>query len=109
MIIPNGYIRMKQKTGGGLDSSGYPVPVTSSLCGYIECQFKATSMNLGGKTGTGEPQIRQSYTILVEETCHKCFVGESLVLYDDAQTEIGEFEILRIQPLPSVCQIRLYI
>lgn len=108
MIIPNGYIRIVRKTGGGLDANGYPIPVTSSLSRPIECQFNATALNLGGRNDAGEAQVRQGYTILIEET-RTCLRGESIVLYDGGKNKLGEFEVTRVKPIPSVCQIKLFV
>lgn len=108
MIIQNGYIRFKRMTGGGLDAAGYPVGATETLSDSIDCQYTPRSMNLAGKNAAGEPHIRQSYTILIEDAGTPVR-DETVLLYDVYGIEIGEFEVIQIKPLPSVGQIRLYV
>lgn len=47
MIIQNGTIEFKTKTGGGIDpETGYPVKPSSELWGEpVPCQFRATKYN----------------------------------------------------------------
>lgn len=108
MIIQNGYIRFKRLVGGGLDAAGYPVGASECLSERIDCQYTQRAQNLAATNVAGEPHVRQSFTILIED------IGvpvreETLVLYDMYDEEVGQFEVVQIKPLPSVGQIRLYV
>lgn len=108
MIIANGYIRVKTLTGGGLDANGFPVPASESLSGYVECQYRASSLNLAALSDAGEPIVSQSYTILIESG-RSPFTAETIVLYDAQMAVVGEFEVRRIQELQRLGQVRLYV
>ena len=107
MIIQNGTIEVKAKTGGGIDSTtGHPKKPTSSSWGTpIACQYIPNSRdNLA--VSTGQHYTKVSYTILIEE---QTFAGEQIRLKDMNGNSLGEFSILSVEPLEAVCEIRLLI
>lgn len=106
MIIANGFIQVKQKTGGGIDPvSGHPVPVVVAWGEPIPCQYSATNFNWQSQQ-RGEPTTQRSYSILIEE---QSFTGEQIMLVDDSARVIGEFPIRQIEPLDAVCQLRIIV
>lgn len=107
MIIHNGYICMKRKSGGGIDpETGYPIKPTEAWGKPIPCQYTANKHNNLGKTTGGEPFTVAQYQILIEE---QPLNGERLRLDDLCGREIGEFSIMEIEPLEAVCEMRIMV
>lgn len=106
MIIQNGTIETKVKTGGGINSAtGHAVKPTSSWGNPIPCQFIPNSHNNLG-VSTGQHYTQASYTVLIDE---QTFVAEQIRLKDMAGNTIGEFSILSVEPLEAVCEIRILV
>lgn len=108
MIIQNGTIELKRKTGGGIDpATGYPVkPDTTSWGDPIPCQYFANKYNNLGQV-SGEHFKTAKYTVLIEEQTLE--ESEQLRLKDRAGNTVGEFSIIQIEPLEAVCEIRIWI
>lgn len=106
MLIENGTIEVKIKTGGGIDpKTGHPVVPAASWGQPIECQFRATKKDLLARSN-GEPYIRASYEILIEEQPYE---AEQIRLTDAWGNEKGEYSVIRIEPLLAVGKIRLWV
>lgn len=106
MLIENGYIKIKEKTGGGMNpDTGYPIKSDSSFGVNIPCQFRANKYSNKGKAN-GESFIIASYEILIEE---QSFTSEQLSLFDLAGKELGEFSIMETEQLSAVCQIKILV
>lgn len=106
MIIANGTIEIKTKTGGGIDPvTGYPVAPSASWGDPIPCQYRANKYNNRGKAN-GEAFKVVSYEILIEE---QPFDTEMLRLRDKAGKEVGEFSVIEVEPLEAVTQIRIMV
>jgi len=107
MIIQNGTIETKVKTGGGIDATtGHAVkPTSSSWSTPIPCQFIPNSHNNLG-VSTGQHYTQASYTVLIEE---QPFEAEQIRLKDIGGNTIGEFSILSVEPLEAVCEIRILV
>lgn len=107
MIIVNGTIEAKHKTGGGgLDPvTGYPKKAEASWGEPIPCQYIPNQHNKLGVVN-GEHFTIASYTVLIEE---QEFNAEQIRLKDRTGTLLGEFSIMQVEPLEAVCEIRLTI
>ena len=106
MIIANGTIQTKQKSGGGIDpKTGFALPVSVGWGDPIPCQFSATRFDWQAKL-RGEPVTQKSYTILIEE---QVFQAEQIRLTDRSGKVIGEFPIKQIEPLEAICQMRIIV
>ena len=108
MIIVNGCIRRKLKSGGGLDpATGYPVAPSAAWSDPIPCQFVPTKQNLQAKAD-GEPVTTRTYAIYLEgyTRCEVC-VGEQISLSNECGLLIGEYSVRSITPLLAVDQTRL--
>lgn len=107
MLIQNGTIEFKTKTGGGIDpETGYPVKPSSELWGEpIPCQFKAKTYNQLSII-KGEHVTLASYEILIDE---QPLTSEQLRLRDLSGKEIGTFSIIQGEPLEAVCQVRILV
>jgi len=106
MIIENGYIEVKIKTGGGIDpETDNPIKPSVSWGSPISCQFSANNYSNKGKAN-GEAFTVASYEILIEE---QPYDAECLRLTNDAGKVIGEFSVIQIEPLPTVGLIRILI
>ena len=105
MIIANGYIKTKNKVGGGLDSSGYPTAPFVSWSEPIACQYRSIRQNFQAKDN-GTPYVDVSYEILIEAMP---FMADRLALFDCHNNEVGEYSILSVEPLMAVCMLRLTV
>lgn len=107
MIIQNGNIEVKLKTGGGINpETGYPnKPVSTSWGNPIPCQYSANKYNNLGCTN-GEHFTIAKYIVLIEE---QPFATEQIRLKDLAGNIIGEFSVMQVEPLDAVCELRILI
>lgn len=106
MIIPNGTVEFKVKTGGGIDATtGYPTAPEESWGEPIECQYIITSRDNLGRVN-GEHFIRAQYTIYIEK---QRIISEQLRLRDDEGDTIGEFSILCVKQLDAVNQSEILV
>ena len=107
MIIENGTIEVKNKTGGGgIDpETGFPVKAQSSWGNPIPCQFIPNRSNRLGIV-SGEHFSIAHYTVLIEE---RNFNAEQIRLKDRSGKILGEFSIMQVEPLEAVCEIKLMI
>ena len=105
MIIANGTIEVKSKTGGGLNQNGYPQKAEATWGEPIPCQYIPNKHNKLGVVN-GEHFTVAQYTVLIEE---QEFNAEQIRLKDRTGKELGEFSIMSVEPLEAVCEIRLLI
>ena len=98
MIIENGYIQVKVKTGGGM-LNGRPQPVTVVESSPIPCNWKAQKWDKKGKT-VDSVFTQAQFEILIEL---QDFSAETLTLYDTTveQRRLGEFTVQSIEPLAA--------
>lgn len=98
MIIENGYITTKVKSGGGM-KNGRPQPVVVVDSDPIPCNWKAQKWDKKGKVKDGVFTQAQ-FEILVEL---QEFTAETLTLYDTTVTErlLGEFAVQSVEPLAA--------
>lgn len=107
MIIQNGTIEFKTKTGGGINpETGYPVKPSSELWGEpVPCQFRATKYNQLSII-KGEHVTLASYEILIEA---QPVTSEQLRLRDLSGNEVGTFSVIQAEPLEAVCEVRILV
>ena len=105
MLITNGRIETKIKTGGGLNEAGYPVNPSVDWGNPIPCQYQANNNSLKGRTN-GEAFHIASYEILIDEQPYE---SEQLRLSDDNGKVLGEFSVIDIKPLSAVCQVKILV
>ena len=97
MIIANGTIETKIKTGGGIDpDTDYPIAPSVSWGKPIECQYRANKYSNKGRAN-GE-----AFTIAPYD-------AEMLRLRDINGKILGEFSVIEVEPLQAVCQIRILV
>lgn len=107
MIIQNGTIEVKRKTGGGIDpATGYPQkPGSVSWGDPIPCQYWANERDNLGQVN-GEHYTLARYEILIEE---QPFTAEQIRLKGIGGETVGEFSIMRVEPLEAVCELRILV
>lgn len=106
MIIANGTIEAKIKTGGGIDpETGYPIPPSVSWGNAIACQYRANEFSNQGKVN-GEAFTVASYEILIDE---QPYDAETLRLRDVCGRILGEFSVIETELLQAVCQLRIVV
>lgn len=106
MLIVNGHIEPKIKTGGGIDpETDYPIPSSFTWGNKIQCQYRANSFNYKGKVN-GESFTVAKYEILISA---QPFTNEVIKLIDNNNAEIGEFSVIQIEPLPAVGLIKILV
>lgn len=107
MIIQNGYIESVTLFDGGLDATtGHPTAGKKEYGELIPCQFYASHYNAQARSN-GEPVTSASWIILIESLWD--FDADILRLLDINGKIIGEFSILRKEPLDAVCEVRIYV
>lgn len=105
MIIVNGCIECKIKTGGGINpETGHPVKTSATWGKPIPCQY-IPSINLQART-SGEPYTGSNFTILIEEMR---FEAEQVRLRDLRGNVLGEYSIKAVEVLRAVCELKLTI
>ena len=92
MIIQNGTIEVKRKTGGGIDPE-------------IPCQYSANKYNQLGRVN-GEHFTTAQYSVLIEE---QQFTAEQVRLKDRAGNVVGEFSVISVEPLEAVSELRIMV
>lgn len=107
MIIQNGTIEIKRKTGGGIaPETGYPQKPGTVVWGDpIPCQYSANKYNQLGRVN-GEHFTTAQYSVLIDE---QPFTAEQVRLKDRAGNVVGEFSVIWIEPLEAVCELRILI
>lgn len=108
MIIQNGFIEVKQKSGGGgIDpETGYPIAHDSVEWGDpIPCQYTANSHNWQGRVNSEHFTIAQ-YEILIEE---QPIEAEQIRLSKFSGEIIGEYSIMEIEPLEAVSELKILV
>lgn len=104
MIIQNGTIEVKTKTGGGIDpQTGFPVKGEEQWGEPIPCQLLPNRNDRLGRTN-GEHFTVASYVVLIDE---QPFDAEQVRLRTLDGQDLGEFSLMCAEPLEAVCQIRL--
>lgn len=107
MIIPNGTIEIKRKTAGGIDpDTGYAQ--RSSNVDWeqpIPCQILVNKYNALA-TSNNEHITSAEYQVLIDE---QPFVGSQVRLTVSEGRVLGEFSIIKIEPLRAVCQLAIYV
>lgn len=107
MIIQNGTIEAKAKTGGGIDATtGHAKKPTTATWGTpIPCQYIQLTHNKLGRVN-GEHYTLATYQVLIEE---QPFSAEQVRLKDMAGNEVGQYSIISVKPLEAVCELEILI
>lgn len=103
MIIENGTISIKTKTGGGL-MNGNPVRPSETWSEPIPCNITTNQHNNKGKANGNSFEIA-SYEVLIEA---QTFEAERVKLVRDGK-DLGEFSVQDITPLYPVGAIKITV
>lgn len=108
MIIENGTIEIKHKQAGGIDlETGHPIHSSNVTYGSpIPCQYIINRYNALAMS-QGEHVTLASYQVLIDEQPFDD--AEQIRLTDKSGKVVGEFSIIKIEPLEAVCEIRIWI
>jgi hypothetical protein len=104
MLIVNGTISAKVKSGGGLDSDGYPVKPLESWTQPIPCRIVTNKKNNLGKQN-GNTFTIASYEVLIEL---QSFESERVRLARHCR-ELGEFSVLWSEYLDAVGAFKIVV
>ncbi len=106
MIVENGFITPKIKTGGGEDANGNPVRPSSDWGKPISCNIKVNKNSLVGRSN-GNAFTVASYEILVEATEWE---AETVKLAYSSGKSLGEFSLLsEPEILQAVGMVKLLV
>ncbi len=105
MIIVNGEICAKVKTGGGLDENGNPIRPSESWEAPIPCHIRSNTYNNKGKAN-GNTFTVASYEVLIES---QPFVAERVKLTDRNGKDLGEFSVMEIEYLDAVDTVKITV
>lgn len=102
----NGTIQFEQSTSGGFNDFGEPIPATTEWSDPIKCSIKANSDTRKGIYEDGK--FRQaSYVVLIEtRTLPGGIQRTRLKRFTE---NLGEHDILNIEPLLSVGRIQILV
>lgn len=106
MIICNGTIAFKTKLAPMRNADGEILAGGASYTAPIPCQYYANGGTLQGRDTIGNPVKQLSWTILIEERPIK---SEQIELRDAMGDIVGEYSILRYEPLQAVSQIKILV
>jgi hypothetical protein len=104
MIIENGTITAKVKTGGDLDADGYPVKPDETWEQPVPCHVKLNRKNNLGKQN-GNTFIIASYEVLIEP---QPFESERVRLTEHGR-DLGEFSVLWTEYLEAVGALKIVV
>ena len=104
MIVVNGYIQAKVKTGGGLDANGNPGRPSATFGEYIPARITTNNKNNLGKQN-GNTFIIASYEILIEP---QLFEAERIKLTQKGR-DLGEFSVIWAEYLEAVEAIKIIV
>jgi len=104
MVIVNGYISAKIKTGGGLDENGNPARPSEAFGEQIPCRITTNKRNNIGKQN-GNTFTVASYEILIEM---QPFEAERIKL-NQLGKDLGEFSVLWTEYLESVQAVKIVV
>lgn len=109
MIIANGTIEIKRKSGGGIDTAtGLPLPVLEEWGVPVECQYYHNRMDLLARTRAGESYSDIGWIIIVEQPW-SMGDSEEIRLRDHAGQVVGTYALRLAEPLDAVQQVRLVV
>lgn len=103
MIITNGTISIKTKTGGGL-INGNPVRPSETWSEPIPCNIKTNQHNNKGRINGNSFEVA-SYEVLIEA---QTFDADRVKLVREGK-DLGEFSIQDIEPLDAVGAIKITV
>lgn len=107
MIIENGTIEFKVKTGGGVDpETGYPAAPAVEWGEPVPCQYIPNKNSFLGRSN-GEHFTVASYQILIDAM--HTVESEQLRLKDASGREIGQFSVISHEFLQAVDEIRIMV
>jgi len=102
MIVPNGYIRVSQRSGGGFSENGNPIPVTETWGEKISCRIQTNNYDKRGKYQDGK-FVQCSYLIFVQK---KLSTDKIKLSTDNTETE---FTVQSIEYLSLVGQTKITV
>ncbi len=106
MIIENGYIKFKTKSGGIYnEETGSYETATEGWSDPIPCQWRALTSNLKG-VSKGEAFEAAQYEVLIE---YQEFSGERFTLFNLDESEVGEFSPTAINKYQLVNIIEILV
>ena len=108
MIIQNGTIEFVTVSGVSLDSeTGHPVAGSKEYGEEIPCQYVPAFQSLRQREN-GEAVTSLSWTIYIESRWRDV-ATERIRLKDREGNIVGEYSIIKIEPLDAVCEYRLTV
>lgn len=105
MIVENGYITPKIKTGGGRGADGKPVKPSVGWGEPVLANITVNKNSLVGKSN-GNTFTVASYEVLIEASKYE---SESVMLsYLDGEN-LGEFSVMEIVPMQAVGMVKILV
>lgn len=106
MILPNGYIEIETKTGGGIGENGHAIACVVSYADKRYCQFiKHEDLQ---KRTEGEAVTGLSYNIYIDIDGQE-FAAERIRLSDKHGRVLGIYSVRSIEELEAVGQYLLTV
>jgi hypothetical protein len=106
MIICNGTIQVKIKSGGGFDEEGNPIKVEETFGEIIPCHIRPLRYNNLAFSGSGSNYINASYEVLIEIKDFQC---ERIKLINRYGKDLGEYSVISAENLEAVCATKIIV
>lgn len=107
MIIENGFVCLITTSGGGLQN-GIPIPVKNELGVPIPCNIRTIRHDRKGSS-VDSVYTQQSYEVLIDSVIMPRFDAEKVLLIDNRNNELGQFDVQDVQHLDFAGAIRIVV
>lgn len=109
MIIPNGYIEIKEVIGGDINpQNGFPTPAQGVWSERVPCQYTPKSYRHASNIG-GEFYTQASYDILIDALDVESMKPTTIRLTGGDGNVVGEFPIISIRHLKGARTYKITI
>lgn len=107
MIIENGFVCLITTTGGGLQN-GIPIPVKEEVGTPIPCNIRTVRHDRKGSS-VDSVFTQHSYDVLVDSVIMPRFEAEKVLLIDNRNNELGQFDVQDVQHLDFAGAIKIVV
>jgi len=107
MIIQNGNIEFKTKSGGGIGADGYPVTPTEVWGKPVPCQYVPVKLDLQARSD-GNAATQFNYKVYVAMPLPE-EATEQLRITDMAGKEVGQYSVISSEELRAVQEIVIVV
>jgi hypothetical protein len=104
-------MRIKVKTGSGMDANGYPVEPSGDWLAPVSCLVTSAHINYLAQSQNENVYVDASYTVLIEsdsENIASLKAGERVKI-ERFGCDLGEFSVIKVEPLHVIGIIKITV